>query len=159
MRLLTGVLGAALLGAWLGAAVAASAPASFADPALAARYDALLHELRCLVCQNQTLADSDAELAEDLRREVRRMLEAGQDDHAIIDFLVARYGDFVLYRPPLKGSTWLLWAGPFALLGLGAVVVTRLARRRAEAPVALADAEQARLRAALGELDDEPRGP
>jgi cytochrome c-type biogenesis protein CcmH len=87
-------------------------------------------ELRCLVCQNQTLADSNAPLAEDLRKEVRELAVAGKSDAEIKQYLVARYGDFVLYRPPLQTNTWLLWAGPFALLAAGAAIWWAVVRRR-----------------------------
>ena len=113
------------------ASLALTAPA-FAqkDPALAARLKKLEEELRCLVCQNQSLADSNAPLAEDLRREVRALAAQGKDDEQIKRFLVQRYGDFVLYRPPVKATTWLLWAGPFLLLlGGGAVWLVVLRRR------------------------------
>ena len=135
---------------------AADAPASFSDPALAARYDVLLEELRCLVCQNQTLKDSHAELAQDLRDEVHRLLEKGGSDGEIRDYLVARYGDFVLYSPPLKGSTWLLWLGPFVLLVLAIGVVFALSRRRVPPPAPLDAAERARLAAALAEHGEAP---
>ena len=109
------------------------------DPAVEARLKHLAVELRCLVCQNQTLADSNAPLAEDLRREVREMISKDMSDKEIIDFLVARYGDFVLYRPPLKATTTLLWVGPFVLLTIGATVLVITLRRRAnkvvDAPV------------------------
>jgi cytochrome c-type biogenesis protein CcmH len=109
------------------------------DPAVEARLKHLAIELRCLVCQNQTLADSNAPLAEDLRREVREMIVKNMSDKEIIDFLVERYGDFVLYRPPLKASTTLLWVGPFVLLIVGATVLVITLRRRArkvvDAPV------------------------
>ena len=134
---------------------AADAPATFSDAALAARYEVLLGELRCLVCQNQTLKDSHAELAQDLRDEVRRLLEQGNSDTQIRDYLVARYGDFVLYSPPLKGSTWLLWLGPFALLLVAIVVVVKLSRRRASPPLPLDDAERARLAEALAERGEQ----
>lgn len=140
---------ALLCWAFAAGAPAADAPAEFADPTLAARYDKLLEELRCMVCQNQTLKDSHAELAQDLRDEVKQLLEQGRDDQQIHDYLVARYGDFVLYRPPLKESTWLLWVGPFALLLLAVVVVVRIARQRAAAPPPLDDAERQRLADAL----------
>ena len=123
-------------------------------PALATRYETLLDELRCMVCQNQTLQDSHAELAQDLRDEVRRLLEDGASDVQIRDYLVARYGDFVLYRPPLKSSTWLLWLGPFVLLVLALTVVVKLSRRRARVPSSLDDAERARLVAALAARTD-----
>ena len=100
------------------------------DPALDARLKKLEEVLRCLVCQNQSLADSNAPLAEDLRREVRSLAVAGKDDEQIKQFLVARYGDFVLYDPPVKRITWLLWFGPFVLLALGAVIWWLVARRR-----------------------------
>ncbi len=100
------------------------------DPALRERLKKLEEELRCLVCQNQTLADSNAPLAEDLRREVRELAAQGKNDQEIKDYLVARYGDFVLYKPPVKETTWLLWFGPFALLAGGAIVWVFVLRRR-----------------------------
>ncbi|HJV74181.1 MAG TPA: cytochrome c-type biogenesis protein [Noviherbaspirillum sp.] len=107
-----------------------AAPAA-ADPELEKRVMKLSEELRCLVCQNQTIADSHAELAVDLRNQVREKLASGMSNQDVIDFMVERYGDFVLYRPPVKGITWLLWFGPFALLvaGIG-VLVMKLRRRR-----------------------------
>jgi len=101
------------------------------DPAAEARLKHLAVELRCLVCQNQTLADSNAPLAEDLRREVREMIAKNMSDQEIIEFLTARYGDFVLYRPPLKATTTLLWVGPFVLVIIGATVLIITLRRRA----------------------------
>jgi cytochrome c-type biogenesis protein CcmH len=101
-----------------------------ADAALDARLKNLEEELRCLVCQNQTLADSTAPLAEDLRREVRELALQGKNDTEIKQYLVARYGDFVLYRPPVKPTTFLLWFGPFALLLGGGVVWYVVLRRR-----------------------------
>ena len=97
-------------------AVAHSAPQEFSDPDNAERYRKLIAELRCLVCQNQNLADSNAELARDMREVVARMIREGKSDRAVTDFMTARYGDFVLYRPPLRPSTWALWGGPLALL-------------------------------------------
>lgn len=114
-----------LTGGW-----AADIPFEFNDPAQEERYKGLLAELRCLVCQNQSLADSNADLAQDLRQEVYRMVRAGDSDERIVDFLVARYGDFVLYRPPIKPRTYLLWFGPVALLLLGILIVSRFIRRR-----------------------------
>lgn len=105
---------------------------TFEDPSLQARYDVLIQELRCPKCQNQNLAGSDSMVAQDLRREVRNMLEAGESDAAIKDFLVARYGDFVLYRPPLSGATLWVWVVPviFLVLALGVMVaVIRRAQR------------------------------
>ena len=102
-----------------------------ADPVAEKRLQDLSTELRCLVCQNQTIADSNAELAQDLRREIRGMIKDGKSDKEIIDFMVVRYGDFVLYRPPVKGITLLLWGGPVALMLLGLFVLIRYLRRRA----------------------------
>lgn len=115
-----------------------------ADPLLEKRVMALSEELRCLVCQNQTLADSHAELAIDLKNQVREKLAAGMSEQDVINYMVERYGDFVLYRPPVKGATWLLWFGPFLLLvgGIG-VLVLKLKRRRAadEANAAVPETE------------------
>ena len=101
------------------------------DPVLEARLKAMSHELRCLVCQNQTLADSDAPLAEDLRKEIRTQMREGKSDQEVIDYLVARYGDFVRYRPPVNNSTALLWFGPFFLLLIGGFVLYRALKRQA----------------------------
>lgn len=100
------------------------------DPVAEARLKALSTELRCLVCQNQTLADSSAPLAEDLRREIRELIAKGMSDKEITDYLVARYGDFVRYRPPLKSQTVLLWIGPTLLLAGGALGLWWALRRR-----------------------------
>jgi cytochrome c-type biogenesis protein CcmH len=114
------------------------------DALLEKRVAALAHELRCLVCQNQTLADSNAPLAVDLRNQIREQLKAGRTERDVLDFMVARYGDFVLYRPPFKASTVALWLGPFVLLAIGAwILYRRLARRRTPAPQ-LSQAERAR---------------
>ena len=101
------------------------------DPVLEKRMIGLAEDLRCIVCQNESLASSHAELAEDLRREVRELLQKGMSDQEIKDYLVARYGDFVLYEPPLKNSTLLLWLGPFVLLlaGMG-ILFLQLSKRR-----------------------------
>jgi len=137
-----------LLALWMafgpGASPAADVPLEFSSAAEAERYHRLLEELRCLVCQNQSLADSAADLAQDLRNEVHARMRAGDSDAEIIQFLVQRYGDFVLYRPPLKTSTWLLWAGPFLLLVLAAVIVLLRARARAATPVAPLDKDEQR---------------
>jgi cytochrome c-type biogenesis protein CcmH len=107
-------------------------PAPLEDPALDKRVAGLAHELRCLVCQNQSLAESNAPLAVDLRNQIREQLAKGASEREVREFMVARYGDFVLYKPPLKASTVALWAGPFVLLVVGALVLwRRLARRRA----------------------------
>jgi cytochrome c-type biogenesis protein CcmH len=122
---------------WLVAAGAVqageAAPAS-ADPVLEARVMAISAELRCLVCQNQTIADSHADLAVDLRQQVREMLQRGDNQTQILAYMTARYGDFVLYRPPLKRSTWLLWFGPGILLLGGIVALVMVLRRRARLP-------------------------
>jgi cytochrome c-type biogenesis protein CcmH len=104
---------------------------AFEDPALQARYEHINRELRCLVCQNQTIADSNATLAQDLRREVREMIEAGKTDAEIRDFMIERYGDFVLYRPRLTPVNFLLWGAPVLLLLLGTFVGIRIIRRQA----------------------------
>ena len=108
------------------------------------RTTALAHELRCLVCQNQTLADSNAPLAVDLRNQIREQLAAGRSERDVREFMVARYGDFVLYKPPFKATTLLLWGGPFLLLGLGIFLLLKRIRRRPEAPPELSAAERAR---------------
>ena len=122
----------ALLAARLALALLFAAACSYAqaDAAFDARLKNLEEELRCLVCQNQTLADSNAPLAEDLRREVRELAQQGKSDAEIKEYLVARYGDFVLYKPPVKPTTWLLWFGPFAFLLGGALVWFVVLRRR-----------------------------
>jgi cytochrome c-type biogenesis protein CcmH len=116
------------------------------DPQLEARLVDISQELRCLVCQNESLASSHAELADDLRREVRDLIRSGKTDQEIKDFLVSRYGDFVLYRPEVKPLTWVLWFGPFLLLALAAVfLAVYLRQRRALAvPAALSEEDRAR---------------
>ena len=118
------------------------------DPVAEKRLLKLSEELRCLVCQNQNIADSHAELAEDLRREIRGMIQAGKSDKEIIDFMVARYGDFVLYRPPVKATTLLLWAGPLLLMLFGLVALVRYLKKRNQqvtddAPLTEAEASRA----------------
>lgn len=129
-------------------ASATNEAAMAADPVAEKRLQALSEELRCLVCQNQTIADSNAELAQDLRREVRGMIKDGKSDKEIVDFMVTRYGDFVLYRPPVKGITLLLWGGPLALLLIGLFALQRYLRQRArqiadETPLSAAQASRA----------------
>ena len=114
------------------------------DPGLDRRVTNLAHELRCLVCQNQTLADSNADLAVDLRNQIREQLKAGKSERDVIDFMVARYGDFVLYRPPLKAATVALWAGPFVFLVAGFWLLARYLRRRRVPPPQLSEADRAR---------------
>ena len=149
---------AALVALSLGAgATAMNAPGD----ALESRLKKLETELRCLVCQNQTLADSNAELAADLRKEVRELAVAGKSDDEIRAYLVARYGDFVLYDPPLKRTTWVLWLGPFTLLAGGGLLWWTVLRRRARAQGGAARgtdaaAADARARALLDGEEDLP---
>src|SRR6267154_288418 len=123
------------------------------DPVIERRMMVLAQELRCLVCQNQTLADSQAELAADLRQEIRELMQKGQSDEEIKRYLVARYGDFVLYRPPLKSTTWLLWFGPAVLLvgGLATLYLVLLRRRRLLAAEPLNEDQEKRALALLSE--------
>ena len=102
------------------------------DPQIEQRMKNLTQQLRCLVCQNETLADSQADLAEDLRREIRTQMKAGKTDQEILAYLTQRYGDFVLYKPPIKSTTYLLWFGPFAFLIIGVIVLYRYVRHRKE---------------------------
>jgi len=121
---------------------------AFEDPAQATAFRELIEELRCLVCQNESLSGSQAELAKDLREEVYRRFQAGEGRDEIVDFLVARYGDFVLYDPPLKPSTYPLWFAPFLLVSVGALFLTRTLLRKRQAPEeGLSESEQERLQA------------
>jgi cytochrome c-type biogenesis protein CcmH len=124
---------ALLLALPLAAGAKEAAPASD-DPVLEARVMRIAAELRCLVCQNQTIADSHADLAQDLRQQVREMLQKGQTDAQIIDYMTQRYGDFVLYRPPVKSTTALLWYGPALLMLGGLAVLAVVLRRRSKLP-------------------------
>ncbi len=105
------------------------------DPVLQSRYERLTKELRCLVCQNESIADSGAFLARDLRTQVQEMLAAGKSDDEILNFMTARYGEFVRYNPPLDGKTVLLWGAPFFMLALGVIIIWRITRRRASMPL------------------------
>lgn len=132
-----------------GSALASVEVHQFDTPVERDRYRHLIEELRCLVCQNQNLAESDADLAKDLRQEIYEQIEAGKTNQDIIDYMVARYGDFVLYRPPFKPLTLLLWVGPFVILGGGVLVLLlHVRRRRDQAATASAD-ELARARRLL----------
>lgn len=104
---------------------------TFETPEQEQAFHSLSAELRCLVCQNQSIGDSNADLAQDLRREIYGMLKAGKDKQAIVDFMVERYGNFVLYRPPVEARTWGLWFGPFLLLAVGVAALLVFVRRRA----------------------------
>jgi len=148
MKAITFILSAVLAHAtWAGEA----APAA-ADPALEARVTAVATELRCLVCQNQTLADSNAPLAVDLRDQIREQMRQGASERDIVEYMVARYGDFVRYRPPFKAATVLLWAGPALLMLAGfAALYYRLRRRRGEAQPGLSDEQRSRAQALLAD--------
>lgn len=140
------------------AAYAGEAKPAAADPALEERVTAVATELRCLVCQNQTLADSNAPLAVDLRNQIREKMQQGASERDIVDYMVARYGDFVLYRPPFKAATVLLWLGPLLLMFAGlATLFFRLARRRAEPRPELTGEERAQAAALLENKADAER--
>ncbi len=126
------------------------------NPDLDKRALAIAGELRCLVCQNQTIADSDAALAVDLRKQVREKLALGMSDHDVRNFMVERYGDFILYRPPVKSTTWLLWFGPFLLLAACLIVLGRKLKRRAHAQptVTLSETERKRVATLLGTITE-----
>lgn len=113
-----------------------TAPPQFRDAAEEQRFHALASELRCVMCQNQSLADSNAQIAHDLRAEVLQLMRQGKSDAQIKQFLVQRYGEFVLYRPQVESHTWLLWFGPLLLLLAGGVAVAMIVRRRSRAPIA-----------------------
>jgi cytochrome c-type biogenesis protein CcmH len=119
--------------------VCAQHPIVFQSPAEEQAFKALTAELRCVMCQNQSIADSNAPIAQDLRQEVLRLMREGRSEPEIKQYLVERYSDFVLYQPPMKKSTWLLWAGPFLLLLIGAVAVVTVIRRKQATPAGAAD--------------------
>ncbi len=152
---LPAVLFAALLLAVPAPGIAADAVPTEKDPVKESRTVKLTEQLRCLVCQNQSIAESNAELAVDLRRQVREQVAAGKSDQEIVDYMVARYGDFVLYRPPMRATTVLLWAGPALLLVLGFVVLYLILRQRRALPEAapLSPDERARAQRLLAEND------
>lgn len=152
MRCMPLALAAMVLAAGLiGPTLAAESLREFDNAAERQRYHALLEELRCLVCQNQSLESSDAALAQDLRNEVYRLVVVeDRPREAAVEFLTDRYGDFVLYRPPVKTTTLLLWAGPAVALAGGLIIVAVVARRRAAAPQ-LAEDERDRARRLLGD--------
>jgi len=132
MKLLQILLGLLMLTA---SANAIDAVAPFDDPEMQARYEKIISEVRCLKCQNQTIKDSNAFLASDLRREIRHMLEEGKTDDEIYEFLVARYGDFALYRPRTSGKTLILWIAPMMFLVFGALALWRVVHRRMALPI------------------------
>ena len=138
-----------------GPSMAGEAAPMAADVEIEKRMVAISEELRCLVCQNESLAGSHAELAQDLRREIRKMIAAGKSDKEILDFMVGRYGDFVRYSPPVKPSTWLLWGGPFLLLagGIGGLIVFLRQRKDSTLPARLSEEERRRADALLERTD------
>ena len=125
----------AILALFATAALAIDVDKAFDDPELQARYEHIIGEVRCLKCQNQSIKDSNAFLAGDLRREIRRMLAEGKSDDEIYDFLVTRYGEFALYRPRMSGKTLVLWIAPLALLLGGGFVLVNILRRRMAMPI------------------------
>jgi cytochrome c-type biogenesis protein CcmH len=147
MKALRILLGGCLLAASFALPAKEAAPEA-ADPALEARMVRITSELRCLVCQNQTIADSNASLAVDLRREARALLKQGKSDAEVVDYMTARYGDFVLYRPPMRATTLLLWFGPALMLASGAAVLVIVLRRRSRMAADAFDADD--------EIADEP---
>ena len=126
---------AAAIAALAQSSLAIDTGAAFENPEMQARYESLIDEVRCVVCQNQTIKDSNAFLANDLRREIRRLMSEGKTDAEIADFLVARYGEFVLYRPRMRGSTLILWLAPAGLLLVGGLVVANVVRGRMSMPI------------------------
>jgi len=132
-RLINALIGLVLMGGVTSSGLAVIETYEFSNPAQESRYQDMIAQLRCLVCQNQNLADSNAELARDLRARTYEMINAGASDEDIVDFMIARYGDFVLYKPPLRLRTTLLWGGPFALL-LIALIVFFFTVRRSRVP-------------------------
>ncbi|MGO9515301.1 MAG: cytochrome c-type biogenesis protein CcmH [Steroidobacteraceae bacterium] len=133
--LIAGALG--IGGAWLpaGSARALDAYGQLEDPALQARFERITLQLRCLVCQNESIADSNVELAADLRRQVREMLVAGKSDDEIFKFMTDRYGEFVRFSPPLEPKTLLIWGAPFIMLLLGVIIIYRVVRQRSRLPL------------------------
>jgi cytochrome c-type biogenesis protein CcmH len=140
--LLCTLLGALLPVAALAQAKGDNAPLQFTDAAEAQRFHALVVELRCVMCQNQSLADSNAQIAHDLRREVLDLMNQGKSDAEVKRFLVDRYGEFVLYKPDVSGNTWLLWFGPAILLLAGAAIVFRIVRKRSGGGTVASDDNQ-----------------
>jgi cytochrome c-type biogenesis protein CcmH len=147
MRIATLIVAAVVALAFAAPAVAADAVPTEKDPVAQARAVKLSEQLRCLVCQNQTIAESNAELAVDLRRQVRDQIAAGKSDDEIIDYMTARYGDFVLYKPPVRATTILLWTGPALLLIAGFVLLFRILRQRRALPEAAPLSPEERRRA------------
>ena len=124
-----------VLGLLSSAALAIDTGKAFEDPEMQARYEKLIAEIRCVTCQNQSIKDSNALIAADLKREIRRLMSEGKTDGEVADFLVARYGDFILYRPRMAGKTLPLWIAPFLLVLFGGIAITRVVRHRMALPV------------------------
>jgi len=129
----------------------------FDNPEQEERYDKLIAELRCLVCQNQNLADSNAELAVDMRRKTYEMVKQNKSEKEIANFMVERYGDFVLYRPPLNSNTLLLWTGPFLILLIGLALLARTVRKRRATPVDAIDDTELKTAASLLDSESDKR--
>jgi cytochrome c-type biogenesis protein CcmH len=129
---LTGVMGACTASA---AEQAVDVNGQLEDPGLQTRFERIVKDLRCLVCQNESIADSNADLAVDLRQQVREMLVAGKSDDAIFDFMTNRYGEFVRFNPPVEAKTVLIWGAPFFMLLLGGVIIFRIVRHRSRLPL------------------------
>ncbi|BDT79548.1 cytochrome c-type biogenesis protein [Polynucleobacter yangtzensis] len=146
---------ATLIALSLGSVFARDAAPLADDPVIEQRLISISEEMRCLVCQNESLAGSRSDLANDLRREIRILISEGKSDDQIRSFMVERYGDFVLYRPPVKPLTWLLWIGPFVILGIGiAGLLVYLRRRNSSVPnVVLTDADNQKIDALLNAAD------
>ncbi|BDT77692.1 cytochrome c biogenesis protein [Polynucleobacter yangtzensis] len=146
---------ATLIALSLGSVFARDAAPLADDPVIEQRLISISEEMRCLVCQNESLAGSRSDLANDLRREIRILISEGKSDDQIRSFMVERYGDFVLYRPPVKPVTWLLWIGPFVILGIGiAGLLVYLRRRNSSVPnVVLTDADNQKIDALLNAAD------
>lgn len=162
MRAMPSAVSAALLWLtvfWVPAAYATLDQYDFSGAVSEQRYRALIEELRCLVCQNESLAGSQAELAEDLRHEVYDLMAQGRTDQQVIDFLTARYGDFVLYEPPVRPSTYILWVGPFLFLALGGFVLFRsVASRKRQPESELTAEERDRVSRLLNPNSDDTQG-
>ena len=157
MKRLRGVMALVALLLVAGAALGQAARPLAEDEAVEQRLNAIAEELRCLVCQNESLAGSRADLAQDLRGQIREQIKAGRSDDQILAYMTDRYGDFIRYRPPLKATTVALWAGPFVLLALAAGGLAWYVRRRRTrvAAAALSPEEEARVARLLGEAGDD----
>jgi len=151
------ILGGMLLFLFILSAQATIVAFKFDDAEKEARFKQFSEELRCLVCQNQSLADSNAELAMDLRRELYKMIQNGASDDEIINFMVDRYGDFVLYKPPVKPVTWMLWFGPFVLVVIGLIILVRVIRNTGKQEDTELTAEEQKQLDALLENEKEER--